>query len=86
MENRAAKTAWGPMFQVALEQLVPEGQRVVHDALVYRFMPSYLWGMVTLCRVDFVRGTLLNLMDRKVPGIRGGIWEALHISRATWSR
>lgn len=73
MENKAAKTAWGPMFQVALEQLVPEGQRVIHDPIAYQLMPAYLKGLVNLCRLGTLRRTLLNLADRQVPGIRGGV-------------
>jgi methyltransferase (TIGR00027 family) len=73
MENKAAKTAWGPVVQVALEQLVPEEQRVIHDTVAYQLMPASLKGLVNLCRIGFVRRTLLNLVDRRVPGIRGGV-------------
>ena len=73
MENKATETAWGPMFQVALEQFFPERQRIIHDAFVYRFMPSSLQRLVNLNRFDFIRRMILNLMERKVPGIRGGI-------------
>ena len=73
MENRAAKTAWGPMVQVALEQLVPHEQRIVHDAIAFRLMPASLKGLVSLCRMRLTRNGLLNLADRRVPGIRGGI-------------
>jgi methyltransferase (TIGR00027 family) len=73
VENKAAKAAWGPMFQVALEQLLPEEQRVIHDDVAYQLMPSSLKGLVNLCRIGFVRRTLLNLVDRWVPGICGGV-------------
>lgn len=73
MENKAAKTAWGPMVQVALEQLVPDEQRIIHDAVAYRLMPAPLKGLVNLCRIDLLRHMLLNLVNRRVPGIRGGL-------------
>ena len=73
MENKATKTAWGPMFQVALEQRVPKEQRVIPDAVAYQLMPAYLKGLINLCRIGFVRKTLLDLAERGVPGIRGGV-------------
>ena len=73
MENKAAKTAWGPIFQVALEQLIPQERCVIHDAVAYQLMPAYLQALVNLCRIGFVRKTLLNSMDHAVPGTRGGI-------------
>jgi methyltransferase (TIGR00027 family) len=73
MENQAAKTAWGPVFQAALEQLMPEKERIIQDTLAYRFLPAYLRGAVNLLRIDTLRRGLLNLVDRKAAGIRGGI-------------
>jgi methyltransferase (TIGR00027 family) len=73
MESKAPKTAMGPVFQVALEQLVPEEQRVIHDSVAYRLMPLVLKGFINLCRFDPIRRTVFNLMDHQVPGIRGGI-------------
>jgi methyltransferase (TIGR00027 family) len=73
MDNKAAETAWGPMFQVALEQWVQEEQRVIHDDVAYQLMPAYLKGLVNLCRIGFVRKMLLNFAERQAPGIRGGI-------------
>jgi methyltransferase (TIGR00027 family) len=73
MENQAAETAWGPIFQVALEQLAPIEGRVIQDAGAYQILPAYLKTLVNLCRIGFVRYTLLNLMERGVPGARGGI-------------
>jgi methyltransferase (TIGR00027 family) len=73
MENIAAKTAYGPVFQVALEQLVVEKERIVRDSVAYQIMPAYLKALIQLCRIGFVRKLLLDLMDRVVPGTRGGI-------------
>lgn len=61
METKAHRTAWGPMVQVALEQYQPVDQRLVNDPVAYRFLPTYLKGMVDLLRVDGLRHWLLNL-------------------------
>jgi methyltransferase (TIGR00027 family) len=73
MEKKAARTTWGPMVQVALEQMVPKEQRVVYDDVAYQILPAILRGFVSVCRFDLVRRTLFNLGERKVPGVRGGI-------------
>jgi methyltransferase (TIGR00027 family) len=73
MENKAAKTAFGPLFQVALEQLVPQEQRLIHDAVAFQFLPACLQGVVNLCRVGVVRNILLALINLGGPGIRGGV-------------
>jgi len=73
MEKKAAKTTWSPMVQVALEQLVPKEQRIIYDAVAYQLLPVPFKGLVNVCRIDLIRKTLLNLVDRKAPGIHGGI-------------
>jgi methyltransferase (TIGR00027 family) len=73
MTNKGAKTAWGPMFQVALEQLAPEAQRVVQDALVFQLMPVSFTRFIKLCQLNFLRMALFFVMEHLVPGIRGGI-------------
>ena len=73
MENNAARTAFGPIFQVALEQLVPDQQRLIDDPVAYQFLPAYLQKVVNLCRLGFVRNALLGLVNLGGPGIRGGI-------------
>ncbi len=73
MEKKAAKTTWSPMMQVAIEQMVPKEQRVIQDAIAYRLLPAPFKGFVNLCRVGFIRRALLGLVDRKAPGIHGGI-------------
>lgn len=71
--NRAARTAWGPIVQVALEQYVPRQQRIVQDALAYRFLPIYLRLLVRTASPKAIRERLLAAIDRRAPGIRGGI-------------
>lgn len=73
MELKAAGTAWVTMLQVALEQLVPDEQRIIHDPLAYRLLPAPLKGLVNLCRIDSLRQMLLSVVDRRGPGIRGGL-------------
>jgi methyltransferase (TIGR00027 family) len=73
MENKAARTALGPIFQVALEQWVPEQQRLIHDPVAYQFLPAYLKTVVNACRLGFIRNALLSLVNLGGPGIRGGI-------------
>jgi len=71
--NRAAQTAWGPIVQVALEQYVPRQQRIVQDPLAYRFLPVYKRLLVRAARPKAIRERLLAAIDRRIPGIRGGI-------------
>jgi methyltransferase (TIGR00027 family) len=73
MRKKAAKTSWSPMVQVALEQLVPKEQRVIDDAVAYQLLPVLFKGFVIACRIDLIHRMLLNLVDRKAPGIHGGI-------------
>lgn len=73
MEKKAAKTTWSPMVQVALEQWAPKEQRVICDAVAYQLLPAPFKAFVKVCRIDLIRKTLLNLVNRKAPGIHGGI-------------
>ena len=73
MANRASKTAWGPIVQVAFEQFVPQPQRIIQDAFAYRFLPTPLRWFVNIGRSGALRNRLFALIDRRVPGIRGGI-------------
>jgi len=86
MTQIAAKTAYGPTFQVAVEQWVPREQRIVHDAVAYQILPSPLRAFVQIFRVGVIRQAILGFVDRSVPGIRGGILcrkryieDALHV-------
>ena len=73
MPQKAARTAMGPTFQVALEQLAPQEQRVIHDPIAYRLMPAPLQALVTLCRIGPLRRMLLRVADNQVPGVIGGV-------------
>lgn len=73
MANRASRTAWGPIVQVAIEQFVPQPQRIIQDALAYRFLPTLLRIVVNVGRFGTVREKLFASIDQRVPGVRGGI-------------
>ncbi|MBN1889885.1 MAG: SAM-dependent methyltransferase [Thermoflexales bacterium] len=73
MEKQAAKTAWGPTTHVALEQLTPTEQRIIHDAAAYQLLPVTLKGLVTLFRIEPLRRLLFKLVESKAPGLRAGI-------------
>lgn len=73
MANRASRTAWGPIVQVAIEQFVPQPQRIIQDALAYRFLPTLLRIVVNVGRFGTVREKLFASIDLRVPGVRGGI-------------
>jgi len=73
MTNRASRTAWGPIVQVAIEQFVPQSQRIIQDNLAYRFLPASLRLYTSIGRSRTVRNWLFAIIERRVPGIRGGI-------------
>jgi methyltransferase (TIGR00027 family) len=73
MANRASKTAWGPIVQVAFEQFVPQSQRIIQDALAYQFLPASMRMYVSMGRSGIVRNRLFAIIDSRVPGVRGGI-------------
>lgn len=73
MIKKASKTNLSPMVQVALEQLVPIEQRIVNDTVAYELLPIPFKGLVNACRIGLIRKKLLCLVDRKAPGIYGGI-------------
>jgi methyltransferase (TIGR00027 family) len=73
MANRASRTAWGPIVQVAFEQFVPKSQRIIQDDLAYQFLPASFKLYVSLGRFRTIRNWLFAIIERRVPGIRGGI-------------
>ncbi len=71
--GKVGLTAFGPMAQIALEQFFPEGQRIVHDELAYRFMPGPLKLLVQICRLRPIRQWMFRVSERRAPGVRGGV-------------
>lgn len=73
MANQAAQTAYGPMVVAATEQYYPERQRLVHDELALRFLPSGLRAVVRLTRWSPLRSLLFHLAERSARGTWGGV-------------
>jgi methyltransferase (TIGR00027 family) len=73
MPPKAARTAYGPMAQIAIDQRWPEEQRIVSDELAFRLLPAYLQTMVRLLRWPPVYFPFMGLADRISPGVRGGL-------------
>jgi methyltransferase (TIGR00027 family) len=61
------------MVQVALEQFQPGGQRILQDELAAAFLPTPIRLLMNLFRFRLLRRLLFTLIERKVPGVRGGI-------------
>lgn len=73
MAERAARTAWGPIVQVAIEQAVPAERRIITDEIAFQLLPTPLKMLVGFFKIDAIRTRLLNVFERKAPGIRAGI-------------
>ena len=71
--DRPTQNAWGPIVQVALEQRFPPQRRVIHDPLAYTVLPVYLQLLVKVAGTSPLREMVLGVVDRKVPGVRGGV-------------
>lgn len=69
----AAQTAFGPTMFAAIEQHLPEAQRVTDDQLAVRFLPRSLRLMVRACGWRVVRDWALRAMDRQTPGLWGSM-------------
>jgi methyltransferase (TIGR00027 family) len=61
------------MLQVALEQQVPQAQRIIDDPLAYRFLPLALKSLVNLCRIAPLRHLIVKAVDQRGPGVRAGL-------------
>ncbi len=73
MTQAAGKTGVGPTVTVAVEQNYPPGQRILDDPLAYRILPLNMRMLVSLMRSDFLRGLTIKKIERRAPGIWGGI-------------
>lgn len=69
MANPAAQTALGPMLVVAVEQNFPPGQRLIHDKVIYRFLPPVIKAFVKLARFSPLRALLIWGSEKRGPGI-----------------
>jgi methyltransferase (TIGR00027 family) len=72
MARKAAKTGPGPMVMVAIEQHLPESERILNDDLAYRILPfgarASVWLKLRLMSVD----SMVRWMEKKIPGMWGG--------------
>lgn len=68
----AAQTAFGPMVIAAVEQHVPDPQRLIHDGLAMRFLPLNMRLAVRACRWRPMRTMLIDFTEKRAPAVWGG--------------
>jgi methyltransferase (TIGR00027 family) len=73
MANPAARTAYGPMSALAVEQYYPAEHRLVQDDLVLQFLPTGVKFLAMLMRWPAARALLLNLSEKRGRGVWGGV-------------
>jgi len=71
MSRKAAKTGPGPMVMVAMEQYLPEDERILIDDLATPILPFIFRAEVRLCGP--VASWIIKKWEQKVPGLWGGI-------------
>ena len=69
----AAKTGINPIALIAIEQYYPQKQRIVEDDLAYRMLPAGSRIIVKLMKPNWVRNWMINLSEKSLPGIWGGM-------------
>lgn len=73
MSQAVASSAYGPMFMSAVEQGLPEAERIVDDRLAYRLLPVSMRLMVRASRWKPLGRALMNAVEKSTPGIRGSV-------------
>lgn len=73
MPPKAARTAYGPMVQVAIEQRWPRDRRIVDDELAFRLLPANLRAMIRVLQWPPVYFPFMGMTDRISRGVRGGL-------------
>lgn len=73
MANAAARTAYGPMAIVAIEQETPAPQRIVHDELAYHVLPPGTKVFARLGRLGPVRRLIVRALHKDAPGLWGSM-------------
>jgi len=68
--SNAGRTAYGAAFMKAVEAFTPPAQRLFEDNVTPRLLPSTARGLL---RVGPLRRGLLRLLERRVPGLYGGM-------------
>ncbi|HVV24627.1 MAG TPA: SAM-dependent methyltransferase [Pseudonocardiaceae bacterium] len=70
-DNRAARTAIGPMVIVALDQYDPHP--LIRDDLAARLLPGATRLMVAACRWRPLRQAVVRLTEKQMPGLWAGM-------------
>jgi methyltransferase (TIGR00027 family) len=73
MSKAAARTAIGPTALIAVEQLYPEKQRIIHDELAFHMLPATAKSFVRILKFDWMRNWIIALSEKSEPGIWGGL-------------
>ena len=64
----AAQTGSGPTFVVAVEQYFPPEQRIIHDELAFKIMPTGYRLFLKLLRLPALRNWMINATEKEVEG------------------
>ena len=65
----AARTAFGPIMIIAVEQHIPAPQRLVTDDLAIRFLLAGARAIVGACRFRPLRDVLIRASEQRLPGL-----------------
>lgn len=67
------RTAFGPLFIVAVEQFTEPAHRLVHDHLARALLPVVARLALAACRLPLVRHRLEGWSDQRYPGLWGAL-------------
>jgi methyltransferase (TIGR00027 family) len=73
MTKAAGKTSLNPMALIAIEQNLPQTQRIVDDNLAYYILPTSSRIFVKLMRLNWLRNWIIQASEKSLPGIWGGL-------------
>jgi methyltransferase (TIGR00027 family) len=73
MKDNSSKTAWGPTVQLAIEQLFAKKDRLIIDNIAFPLLPLYIKLPIYLLKAKLIRNAIFKILDKKVPGVRGGL-------------
>ena len=69
----AAETGIGPTSLVAIEQGFPSDQRIIHDDLALKIMPSGYQLLIKLMRIPLLRNWMVKASEKQMKGIWSGM-------------
>lgn len=73
MEETVASTAYGPMVIAAMEQSLPQAQRIIDDLIAYQMLPLNLKLVVKVSNPRPIRRAFINMLEKETPGIYTGM-------------